>query len=154
MSDGDWIVIPNWERFQHYRDRRPLWIKVYVSLLDDPDFLGLTDHQRGLLFSLWLLYASSGCQVRANTASLSRQINGRVSSVQLKALSDAGFIELSASRPLAKRYLRERERERPPISPKKKPGPNVTGWRFVRGSHGTSYVRDPAGTDRPPAGYG
>ena len=29
-----------------------------------------------------------------------------------------------------------------------------TGWRFVRGSHSGNYVRDPQGTDRPPAGYG
>jgi hypothetical protein len=28
-----------------------------------------------------------------------------------------------------------------------------TGWRFVRGSHGGSYVRDPRGLDRLPAGY-
>ncbi len=29
-------------------------------------------------------------------------------------------------------------------------GRGVTGFRLVRGSHGSSYVRDPAGTDRPP----
>lgn len=29
-----------------------------------------------------------------------------------------------------------------------------TGYRMVRGSHGASYVRDPQGTDRLPAGYG
>lgn len=29
--------------------------------------------------------------------------------------------------------------------------PRVTGWRFARGSHGGTWVEDPAGTDRPPA---
>jgi hypothetical protein len=28
-----------------------------------------------------------------------------------------------------------------------------TGWRFVRGTHGGSYVPDPEGVDRPPSGY-
>lgn len=34
------------------------------------------------------------------------------------------------------------------------PGPRRTGWRFVRGSHGSTYVQDPDGTDTPPKGYG
>lgn len=29
----------------------------------------------------------------------------------------------------------------------------VTGYRFVRGSHSGTFVRDPAGTDRLPPGY-
>lgn len=29
----------------------------------------------------------------------------------------------------------------------------VTGWRFVRGSHSGSYVEDPNGVDKLPAGY-
>ena len=28
-----------------------------------------------------------------------------------------------------------------------------TGIRFVRGTHGGGYVRDPEGTDVPPSGY-
>jgi hypothetical protein len=28
-----------------------------------------------------------------------------------------------------------------------------TGWRFVRGSHGSTFVEDPLGTDRPPPSY-
>ena len=28
-----------------------------------------------------------------------------------------------------------------------------TGWRFVRGAHGGTYVRDPDGHDILPAGY-
>lgn len=27
-----------------------------------------------------------------------------------------------------------------------------TGWRRVRGTHGTTYVQDPDGTDEPPSG--
>lgn len=31
--------------------------------------------------------------------------------------------------------------------------PRVTGWRWVRGTHGGTYVADPKGTDRLPPGY-
>jgi len=96
--DG-WIVIPNWRRFQHYRDRQPRWIKVYTELMSDPAFLGLTFAQRGLLISLWLEYARSRRAIRVRAASVSRQLGGRVASAQLEALSDAGFIEVSASKP-------------------------------------------------------
>jgi hypothetical protein len=31
-------------------------------------------------------------------------------------------------------------------------GPALTGWRHVRGSHGSTFVKDPAGVDLPPKG--
>jgi hypothetical protein len=33
-------------------------------------------------------------------------------------------------------------------------GRRVTGWRFIRGTHSGSYVRDKRGTDPLPQGYG
>jgi hypothetical protein len=30
--------------------------------------------------------------------------------------------------------------------------PHITGYRFVRGTHGSTYVRDPEGTDKLPGG--
>jgi hypothetical protein len=32
-------------------------------------------------------------------------------------------------------------------------GARRTGYRFIRGSHGGTYERDPAGTDILPSGY-
>lgn len=32
-------------------------------------------------------------------------------------------------------------------------GRRVTGWKWVRGTHSGTYVRDPSGTDPLPAGY-
>lgn len=43
------------------------------------------------------------------------------------------------------------QRVNPPVSEPEKP-PRVTGYRFVRGTHGSTYVRDPEGTDKLPAG--
>lgn len=101
--DG-WIVIPNWDRFQHYKNRDPTWIKNYVSLLHDPAYAELTWAQRGILHAIWLEYAASHRAITGSTSGVSRALGGRVTAAQLKALNDAGFIRLSASRPLAPRY--------------------------------------------------
>ena len=99
-----WIVIPKWEDFQHYKDRDPIWVKSYTRLLDDDDYLGLAPGTRAVLHGLWLAYARSDCQLRADTRSLSSRLALRVTSQQLKALKQAGFIRLVASKPLAQRY--------------------------------------------------
>ena len=95
--DG-WIVVRDWDRFQHYHagDRDMIWVKNYVRLLHNDEYLELTGHQRAVLHGLWLVYASSRCQVRANTASLTRQLALRVTSHTLEALNHAGFIAILA----------------------------------------------------------
>ncbi len=103
MSDLGWIVISNWDHFQHYRDRNPPWIKNYTELLHDENYLGLTGDQRSILHGLWLEYASSRCRLRADTSSLSRRLALRVTTAQLKALNHAGFIEFDASGVIAPR---------------------------------------------------
>jgi hypothetical protein len=45
----------NWGAFQHYKTRRPPWIKLYRSLLDDPDFMRLPVASKALAPCLWLL---------------------------------------------------------------------------------------------------
>lgn len=45
----------NWDRFQHYKDRRPPWIKLYRTLLDDRVFMCLPVASRALAPMLWLL---------------------------------------------------------------------------------------------------
>lgn len=47
------LSIKNYGQYQHYKQRNPPWIKLHLSLLDDPDFLDLPDaskwHYVGLL---------------------------------------------------------------------------------------------------------
>jgi hypothetical protein len=49
------IEIKNWGTFQHYKNRRPPWIKLHRTLLDDCDFLRLQPASRALAPLLWLL---------------------------------------------------------------------------------------------------
>jgi len=101
-----WISVRNWRRFQHYdvAKRQPIWIKTYTELLDDDAYRDLTAHQRAVLHGLWLAYASSRCQLRVSSASLSARLNLRVTSRQLEALNHAGWIDIVASKTLADGY--------------------------------------------------
>lgn len=118
-----WIVVPRWdgpEGFQHYRDRRPKWIKLYTDLQHSDEWRELTGHQRAVLVGIWLEYASSACQLVLSTSSLSSRIGLRVSRATLETLNHAGFIHFSASKPLAQRYQnasleKEREKEQPSV---------------------------------------
>ena len=53
------IRITNWERFQHYKARRPPWIKLHRSLLDDRKFAELSDYASKLLMQCWLIASES-----------------------------------------------------------------------------------------------
>jgi hypothetical protein len=107
-----WIIIPNWEKFQHYGDRRsPPWIKLYLALLHDDAFQDLSTADRSALIHLWLLYAMTGRKVREDTAKLTRATGQRFTKGTLERLNRAGFIALSASAPLALDVDVEKRRE-------------------------------------------
>ena len=112
LPPGGWIIIPNWERFQHYRNRNPLWIKVYAKLLHDPDYLGLSLASKGLLQIIWLAYSQTNGQLSLQgLRAIARDSSwGRF---QLEALNHAGFIYFAASKPLAAKEETEKEKESP-----------------------------------------
>ncbi len=47
--------IKNWQKHQHFKDRRPPWVKLYRDLLDDPDWHDLNPEDAKLLIGLWLV---------------------------------------------------------------------------------------------------
>jgi hypothetical protein len=49
------LRIKNWTEFQHYRTRRPPWIKLHRGLLDDYAWHCLPEASRALGPMLWLL---------------------------------------------------------------------------------------------------
>jgi hypothetical protein len=64
MSDGQ-FRIKDWEIFQHFKDRRPPWIKLYRDLLDDPEWHFLDAESAKILVMLWLLASEdkTGCGI-------------------------------------------------------------------------------------------
>lgn len=49
------LRIKGWEQFQHFKDRRPPWIKLYRDILDDPDWHELSDKASKHLVMFWLI---------------------------------------------------------------------------------------------------
>jgi hypothetical protein len=97
-----------------------VWIKLYTRLENDPEWDALSLSERGLLVSLWMLHARSNAGARQSQ--VRRKFGSRHLEGQLKRLSDAGFIQFVASKPLALRYQGaspegEGEKEREKDSP-------------------------------------
>ena len=55
----DFLRITNWDRWQSYRKDRgqPPWIKIHRCVMRNPEWVSLTDADRGQLVSMWLLAA-------------------------------------------------------------------------------------------------
>ena len=49
------MKIKNWSKFQHFKDRRPPWIKLYRDLLDDIDWHMLDPLASKVLVMCWLI---------------------------------------------------------------------------------------------------
>lgn len=49
------ITIPNLAKYQHYKDRKPIWIKWEVNCLKDNDFGRLNNEERWLFIGLIIL---------------------------------------------------------------------------------------------------
>ena len=47
--------IKGWSKFQHFKDRRPPWIKLYRDILEDPDWHDLDGDTAKILVALWLI---------------------------------------------------------------------------------------------------
>lgn len=85
------LAVKDYERFQHYRDRRPVWIKLYAELLDNWEFLQLSDAARGQLMLFWLLASRHDNRVPNDR----RYIEGKLalrSRFLLKELLASGFL--------------------------------------------------------------
>jgi hypothetical protein len=87
-----YIAVKNFERFQHYKDRKPTWIKLYNDLLDDYEFGCLPDASKWLAVGLWLLASRHENRIPADPRWIARMVHAS-ETVNLQALLTAGFIE-------------------------------------------------------------
>lgn len=57
--------IKNWDKFKHFKDRQPVWIRLYRDLLDDYNVSSLSDEAFRFLINLCLL-ASEDVELQGN----------------------------------------------------------------------------------------
>lgn len=108
------VTIVNWERFQHYRDRNPPWIKLHTSVLENYEFQRLPDADQLLLVKLWLLAARTDNRIPFDLPWIQQRLGLRAPP-DLSRLAASGFIRLperSASTPLAVTGASETEERR------------------------------------------
>uniref|UniRef100_A0A6M3JQ34 Uncharacterized protein n=1 Tax=viral metagenome TaxID=1070528 RepID=A0A6M3JQ34_9ZZZZ len=55
----EYLKIHNWDKWQTYRSDRnqPPWIKIHRCVMRHPEWVSLTDAERGQLVAIWLLGA-------------------------------------------------------------------------------------------------
>lgn len=75
-----YLMVKDFARFQHYRDRGPVWIKLYNAVMDDEAFLALSDAARGHLILIWLLASRRDNKLPNDARAIARAIQstGRV----------------------------------------------------------------------------
>lgn len=85
-----YLAVKDFRRFQHYKHRNPIWIKLYASILHDPAFLRLPEVAQAQLVKLWVLASQAGDPLPNDAKFLARAIG--TSRVQLDALIASGFL--------------------------------------------------------------
>ena len=94
----EYFKIKNWLEYQHYKNRRPPWIKIHNSLQEDYEFLCLPDASKLHLISIWLL-ASRSSKINGGGEPLlpadEKYLTSRAglkAPIRLKPLVDKGFL--------------------------------------------------------------
>src|SRR4051812_24213953 len=85
------LAVKGFRKFQHYRDRDPVWIKLYTNLLIDAAFLQLPEVAQAQLMKLWILASQLGNPLPNNPKLLAGKI-GTSGKFHLAAIIDAGFL--------------------------------------------------------------
>lgn len=87
----DYFTVKNFEKFQHYKDRSPPWIKLYNDLLDNYEFSRLQDASKLHLVLIWLLASRHDNRLPWDPKWIAARI-GATEEVDLSSLEKAGFI--------------------------------------------------------------
>lgn len=86
------LQVRNWDKYQHYKDRSPPWIKFYAELLDDLDFALMQDAIKWHVLGIWLLASRINNRIPYNAAWVGGRINA-TEPVDLDLLVSARFLE-------------------------------------------------------------
>lgn len=84
--------VRNFEKFQHYTDRRPPWIKLYKDLWHDPRFFILSESDRYQLISLFVLASQHDNKIPDNQEWLRHELCTS-KPISLEKLIDTGWLE-------------------------------------------------------------
>jgi len=112
--------IKNWSRFQHFKDRRPPWVKLYRDLLDDLDWFELDPLASKCLINFWLIASEyDGCLPSVDILSFRLRLKKQEVTKILNSLSH--WLEQVDIKVISEGYQSDRpERERETETEKEK----------------------------------
>jgi hypothetical protein len=90
----NYLTIRKWDEWQSYRKDRqqPPWIKLHRELLRNPEWISLSDTQRGQLVSIWMLAADKNGRV-PDDANLIQRMCYMQKAPDLNLLIERGFLD-------------------------------------------------------------
>lgn len=158
----------NWDSFQHYKNRRPPWIKLHHLLVDDADFHALKGDDAKYLVLIWLIASEDFGNLPPNPKLAFRL---RMSVKQLEQLLARlqAWIVYDASKPLAiseqvatpEGEVEERQSAEPEVDASASaPSPPPLDWtrdtepEIPDGLAKTQYGKFACDKAHIPAGYG
>lgn len=105
------LRVRNWEKFQHYKNRRPPWIKLHVETLDDYELLHLDNDAQLVYERMLLLAARTDNNVSNDPVWISGQIVQTPDTVSkaLETLVNEGFLVLAGRKRAASKAIASRK---------------------------------------------
>ena len=70
----EYLSIPKWNEFQHYKDRNPPWIKLHNQLLENYEFECLPDASKAHLLCIWMFASRTNNKLRNDAKWIGRKI--------------------------------------------------------------------------------
>jgi hypothetical protein len=86
-----YLSVKNLDKYQHYKNRDPKWIKLYYSLLDDEHFLMLSEVLRARYMTLLIIASRTGNKISADPGYL-RKVMRLDHKPDIQPLIDIGFL--------------------------------------------------------------
>lgn len=96
-----YLRVRNFDALQHYKNRNPIWIKLYCAILEDYDFARLPDETKFHAIGLMLLASRSNNRFPDDEEWLRAKINAN-SKINLQILLEIEFLEVISDKKGAK----------------------------------------------------
>ena len=121
-----YLKMTNWERWQSYKNGKTSstqsWIKVHRNLLLNPEWLSLTEEQKGQLVSLWLVAAEKCGRLPDDLQLIARVCQINAENLHMEVFIAHGFIEKPRRDSIPKQPSEENRIEENRIEEKRREG--------------------------------
>lgn len=118
-----YLRVRNWEKFQHYKNRRPPWVRYHVEMLDDHELLSFNYGTQLIYDRLLLLAARTDNNIPNDQKWISGQtlVDPETTGEALTSLLDAGFLSIAESKRAASTVIARRKQRASDLHQKDSP---------------------------------